>query len=115
MFALISYTIAMILEIKTRLASKAVVGFFTSGVIFDITSTACMILGSRHIPITLHGIIGYTALAVIITDTIFMWRHRKKAKDVKLPDALHYYSVCAYSWWIIAFIAGGLLVMLVKA
>jgi len=113
MFAFVSYTIAIIFEIRTRLASNAVIGFFTAGVLMDITSTTFMILGSRHIPITLHGIIGYTALAVMIIDTILMWRYRaKNGRHGRLSKALHNYSVCAYSWWVVAFIAGGMLVMM---
>jgi EamA domain-containing membrane protein RarD len=112
-FALMSYSAAIFFEVKTRLASRAVLGFFTAGVIFDITSTTFMILGSRHIPITPHGLLGYSALAVMLIDAVLLWRHRMtKGAGVKIPRGLHIYSITAYSWWVLAFIAGGLLVMI---
>jgi hypothetical protein len=111
-FALLSYSTAVFFEFKTRIASRVVLGFFTAGVIFDITSTTFMILGSRQIAITLHGLIGYSALAGMLIDAVFLWRHRiAKGNEIKISRSLHIYSMAAYSWWVIAFIAGGLLVM----
>jgi hypothetical protein len=74
-----------------------------------------MIIGSRKIPITPHGIIAYSALAAMIVDVVSMWNARlKKAGLQPLSKALHRYSISAYIWWIVVYIAGALMVMLAK-
>jgi hypothetical protein len=111
-FALAAYSTALFHEVKTHLASKAVLGFFTAGVLLDITSTTFMIIGSRHIAITPHGLLGYSALAAMLIETVLLWKHKNASGwDSKLSKQLHIYTVAAYSWWVIAFIAGALLVM----
>lgn len=111
--ALILYSIAIYYERKFQTAALKVLSFYSSGVVLDITSTTFMILGSRHIPITPHGLLGYSALIVMIIDVCLIWRHnRKNGVKIKLSKFLHIYSLIAYSWWILAFIAGGLLVMI---
>lgn len=112
-FALAAYSTAIFFEIRRRTASGAVLGFFTAGVIFDITSTTFMILGSRHIALTLHGLLGYSALAAMLIDVVLLWKHRiEKGDNLTISRPLHLYSMLAYTWWVIAFIAGAMLVMI---
>lgn len=111
-FALAAYTTAFFLGIRTHFASSSVLGFLTAGVFFDMTSTAFMIIGSRHIAITPHGFLGYSALAAMLIETALMWKYRiNSSRDALLPRWLQIYTIAAYSWWVIAFIAGALLVM----
>ena len=109
-FALALYTTAFFFELRLRNASNKVLFFFTAGLILDITSTTLMIIGSRRIPITIHGFLGYSALGAMIVDVFLLRRYRKKKGTVKLSKPLHYYSLIAYCWWALAYIAGGLLV-----
>jgi hypothetical protein len=67
--ALVFYSIAVITEQKKLRISKFVLLFLTLGVCCDISSTILMILGSRNIPITVHGFLGYSALSVMLVDT----------------------------------------------
>jgi hypothetical protein len=109
-FALVIYTIAIVFEIRLRKAAGKVVAFFTAGVTLDIVSTTFMIIGSRRIPITPHGFLGYSALAAMLTAAIFLWRQRlKNGGEEKLSGRLRVYSILAYCWWVIAYVAGGLL------
>lgn len=108
------YTTAFCFELRLQKASKSVLFFFTSGLILDITSTTLMIVGSRRIPITPHGFLGYSALSVMIADVILLYRHKHKSGSIKLSKNLHYYSFFAYCWWLIAYIAGGLLVAMTR-
>jgi uncharacterized repeat protein (TIGR03987 family) len=105
-FALIFYSAGAITEQRKSAVSKWVVLFLTTGVILDITSTALMIAGSTNIPITVHGVIGYTALLMMLVDAILIWRHWLMRGSIKVPRGLHMYTRIAYSWWVIAFIAG---------
>ncbi len=109
--ALISYTIFIIYEHKKKNAHNKVVLFITAGVVCDITATICMILGSENSPFTLHGIMGYTALLGMLIDAVSIWNHRKKfGREKSFPRWLNIYSKMAYSWWIIAYITGAIIV-----
>jgi hypothetical protein len=109
--ALIFYGIGIFIEQKKRLVTNYVLFALTIGILLDITATAFMIIGSSNSPFTLHGVIGYSALAVMLIDTSLIWRfHLTKGATEKVGKSLHIYSRYAFSWWVIAFITGGLLV-----
>jgi uncharacterized repeat protein (TIGR03987 family) len=111
--ALISYTLFIFSERKTKRAGNKVLLFLTIGVIFDITATICMVIGSSKSPFTLHGILGYSSLLGMVTDAFFTWRSRfENGKDSPLSVSLHKYTLISYCWWIFAYITGFLLVML---
>jgi len=110
--ALISYSIAVFSEGRKRHITKRILSFLTVGVILDITATICMIIGSTNSPFTLHGSLGYSALALMLIDTILIWRfYRNFGFNLEVPKILHRYTMIAYSWWVIAYITGSLLVM----
>jgi hypothetical protein len=70
-----------------------------------------MIIGSENSPFTLHGIMGYSSLAGMVTDTVLIWRVRlRRGGAAEIPRSLHLYSRIAYFWWILAYITGGLLI-----
>jgi len=110
--ALISYSIAIFNERRKKHITKKILTFLTIGVILDITATACMIIGSTKSPFTLHGSLGYSALTLMLIDTILIWRFYKNNTNLDVPKGLHIYTTISYSWWIIAYITGSLLVMM---
>jgi hypothetical protein len=110
--ALICYTVGIALEQRSRRASRAVVGWLTVGVLFDIAATAGMIVATDRGLITLHGMLGYSALTAMLVDTVRVWRHRLAEGDAPVPRALHFYSRYAYAWWVIAFVSGAALAMM---
>jgi uncharacterized repeat protein (TIGR03987 family) len=111
--ALICYIIFIYNERKTRKAGAKVVTFLTIGVIFDITATICMIAGSTQSPFTLHGILGYSSLTGMLTDSVLIWRHLiRNGADSLLSSSLHKYSLIAFAWWIAAYVTGSILVMM---
>ncbi len=112
-FALIFYSIGIITEQRNRRVMNPVLIALTIGIILDITATTFMIIGSPNSPFTLHGLLGYSALGAMLIDTIFVWRFRlANGNDIEVPKSLHLYSRYAYSWWVIAFVSGSLLVIL---
>ena len=112
-FALISYSIGIITEQRSSIITRRVITFLTLGVLLDICATIFMIIGSDKGGFTLHGFIGYSSLLGMLLDAIFMWnRIIKFGLDNKVPKSLHLYSRYAYIWWVLAFITGGLLVIL---
>lgn len=111
-FALISYSIAIITEQRKHLVSKFVLQFLTIGLVLDITATTFMIIGSSNGPFTLHGILGYSSLAAMMLDTFLVWRfYLGNERLTTVPKHLHLYSRYAYTWWVIAFITGLMLVI----
>lgn len=113
--ALISYSFAILKEQKHRALNLTVSTFLTLGVLLDITATILMILGSKNKGLTVHGIIGYTALAGMLIDTILIWKLKLKVGDLApVPKNLHLYTRFAYAWWMIAFFTGGLIASFLK-
>ncbi len=112
-FALITYGFGIISLQKNKLVSKLVLWFLTFGIILDISATICMIIGSKNTPFTIHGLLGYSAFLVMFIDLILIWNvYRKRGIGSLVSNTLHRYSAMAYSWWVIAYVAGVLLVIL---
>jgi hypothetical protein len=113
--ALVFYSIGFSKESKKKLVTSQVLLFYTIGVSLDITATILMIIGSSKGMITPHGLIGYSSLLGMLADTILLWRHNlKKGSAVEVKRALHLYSRIAFTWWVMAYITGGLLVAISK-
>jgi uncharacterized repeat protein (TIGR03987 family) len=113
--ALVFYTIGFVKERRKKMVTNGVLMFYTIGVVLDITATICMIIGSSKGMLTLHGIIGYSSLLGMLTDTFLLWRHNLRlGPAAEVSKSLHIYSRVAYIWWVIAYITGGLLVAVSK-
>jgi hypothetical protein len=109
--ALISYTIAIIIQSRKKMMSRQVLTFLTIGVVFDVVATICMILGTEEGPMTLHGFIGYSSLTGMIIDTIFSYRFVKQnGINASIPKRFTSWSQVAYFYWIIAYITGAIIV-----
>ena len=79
----------------------------------DISATTMMIIVSENSPFTIHGILGYSSLTLMIIDAVLLWRFRmKKGSSEKVSRPVHLYSRIAYIWWVAAYITGTLMVML---
>ena len=105
-FAFASYSTAIVTQLRRRAPTPLMRTFLTAGVILDATSTSFMIAGSRRIPLTFHGILGYTAFLVMLIDLVLVWRCWRRQGVAALPHSLHRYSIAAFTWWTLAFIAG---------
>ena len=108
--ALVAYSVFFFSEQRQRVLTTFILTALTLGILLDITSTSVMIAGSRNIPITIHGMLGYSALAGMLLDTILIWRHwRSDKKNEPVSNRLQMYTRFAYGWWVLAYVAGGLL------
>jgi hypothetical protein len=113
--ALIFYAIGFTKENRKKLINGRVLLFYTIGVTIDITATILMIIGSSKGMLTLHGIIGYSSLLGMLIDTILLWRYnRRQGSDTIVSRGLQIYTRIAFTWWVIAYITGGLLVAVSK-
>jgi hypothetical protein len=108
-FALLFYSISVITEQRRKSLTFFVLATRIIGVVLDITATAFMIVGSRKIPFTFHGLLGYSALAGMLVDTILVWRHARKQNLRPVSAGLKLYTRLAYLWWVLAYMAGGLI------
>jgi len=113
--ALTLYTIGTVKQQRSRRSTLAVRSWLTTGVVFDIVATALMIVASKSLSPTLHGVLGYSALALMLTDTILLWRHARRAGEAHVSRGLHVYSRVAYGYWVVAYFTGAALVMAEKA
>lgn len=113
--ALLSYAIGIIGEQRTHRVSSRVLAVLVVGVCLDVTATACMIAGSSRGPFTLHGLLGFSSLAAMLSETYFAWRHRKANGDGVVPAWLHLWSRIAFGWWLVAYVTGVILVLGARA
>lgn len=113
--ALIFYSIGFAKEQRKKLVTSRVLLFYTIGITLDITATILMIIGSSKGMLTVHGFIGYSSLLGMLADTFLLWRHNlRNGPDKEVNNRLHLYSRISYTWWVIAYITGGLLVAISK-
>ena len=108
--ALIVYGIGIVAEQRSHRVTAKALAFLRAGVVLDIVATTCMIIGSGA-GLSLHGYLGFSALAAMVSETALAWRHRSTRGDDEVPGWLHWYSRFAYGWWCIAYVAGAYLVM----
>ena len=111
--ALLFYSVGIFTEQKKKHVTNIVLGFITLGIIFDITATTFMIIGSSNEMFTVHDVLGYSSLTAMMFDAVLLWRYRLiKGIETQVSRGLHLYSRLAYIWWVFAFITGGALLML---
>ena len=111
--ALISYSIAILTEQRKKLVINRVLAFLTLGVVLDISATIMMIIVSENSPFTIHGILGYSSLTLMLIDAILLWRFRiRRGADEVVSRGVHLYSRIAYIWWVLAYITGTMMVMM---
>lgn len=110
--ALISYSVAIFSQRRNKQLNSRVMTFLSLGVCLDITATICMIIGSGKF-LTLHGVIGYSSLAGMLSDTIISYiRVMKNGLGTSISQRFNNVSLIAYVYWVMAYITGALLVML---
>jgi uncharacterized repeat protein (TIGR03987 family) len=111
--ALILYSIGVFAERKQKAITKRVLLFLSLGLLFDVTATACMIIGSTNSPFTFHGFIGYTGLLAMIIETSLAYRFNIKYGSTQtVSKGLHAYTLFAYILWVVVYVTGSLLVIL---
>ncbi len=105
--ALISYSIAIITEQRKKLVVNRVLIFLTLGVVLDISATTMMIIVSENSPFTLHGILGYSSLTLMLIDAVSALeipdqqgcRHCRFPSGSSLFQAsLYLVGDCLYHW-----------------
>lgn len=108
--ALILYTLFVILENRKKKTTRSVLIFISLAVIFDITATTCMMIGTTRTYFTFHGIMGYIGLLLMLADAVLLWKYKlNHGTEVLINKPLISFSKIAYAWWIIAFITGVLI------
>ena len=101
--ALVGYTVGIIAAHRRRRVSSLVLGGFALAVFFDLVATGCMIAGSHRPWFTLHGMVGYLALLVMVVAVARLWALRRQGPDPEIPAGLQVFLRVAYLGWLIAF------------
>jgi hypothetical protein len=110
--ALTFYSLFFFSKKRAKSLSIKICILLSLGALFDISGTILMIIGSRKIPITVHGILGYSALNGMLIETVLIWRYFLKQHYAELKKSLNRYTTIAYLWWVAAYIAGGIIAMI---
>ena len=111
-FALLSYGIGFISVLRFKLLTTWVIIFLTLGLILDIVAVCFMIAGSDNSPFSLHGIIGYIALLIMLVNVILIWKeYQLKGLDSQISLKIVRYTKFAYLWWLIIYFAGSMMIL----
>ena len=110
--ALLSYATAIVIQSRKKAITRYVLFFLTLGIILDLSATICMVIGSGKV-ISLHGMIGYSSLAGMLADTIISYLNvRRNGLNSVLSQKFIRWSQAAFSYWVVAYITGAILVMM---
>ncbi len=110
--ALLSYATAIVIQSRKKAITRHVLFFLTLGIILDLSATICMVIGSGKV-ISLHGMIGYSSLAGMLADTIISYLNvRRNGLNSVLSQKFIRWSQAAFSYWVVAYITGAILVMM---
>ncbi len=99
------YTLGVVALVRDRRITRRTAALLTVGLALDATATACMAALSNG-PTTLHGWVGFLALAIMAAMVVFAWHHRRDRGDGPVPTWLFRYTWIAYLLWLAAFIMG---------
>ena len=111
--ALICYGIGIITEQVKHRVTRFILVFLALGLMCDLISTVCMIIGTGRGLISKHSLLGFSCLLAMAVDSAFVLRHRLTSGGQPVPRMLHLYSRYAYVWWVAgAYVTGGLLAVL---
>lgn len=107
--ALIAYTVGIVAAHRQGRVTALVLRTFSVAAACDVVATACMIAGSQGAWFTLHGAVGYMALAVMILVVARLWRLRRQGPDALIPSSQITALRLAYGVWVIAYVFGVML------
>lgn len=105
-FALIFYSISIIVEQKTKKISMLVVFFATMGVLFDASSSLLMMMGSPESIVTTFSILGYLGVVIMAINVFMVWvrfRNKRLQPQPEAPWITYHYSRYAYIIWLVIF------------
>lgn len=110
--SLLSYGIGSITLQRFKLISSGVLIFLSLGICLDLIAIILMFIGSDNSAFSFHGLIGYSALLVMLIDVVWVWRAKmKKGRNTTASRKLLIYSKVAYGWWVIAYFTGSLIII----
>lgn len=104
--ALVAYTVGIIAAHRRRRTTALVLGGFAVAVALDVVATGCMVAGSSKSWFTPHGVVGYTALLVMVVAVSRLWALSRKGPDTEIPAKLYGFLRGAYVLWLIAYGVG---------
>lgn len=110
--SLLMYGIGSIFIQRFGLITKTSIVFLVFGLVFDITATIFMIIGSGNTPFSLHGFIGYSAFLMMLGYVIYVIRLYVKNKgEVIINKKIELFTKIAFGFWLIAYFTGSLIVI----
>ena len=104
--ALVAYTVGFAGIHRRRRISGTILAFLIAGLVLDTTATACMTMLAGGVSLTLHGVVGYLALYLMLALVLLSWRHRGRSGAEPVTKGLLDYTRIAYLLWVVAFVMG---------
>jgi hypothetical protein len=111
--ALVAYSFALIpVTRKLKIAAWTLI-VLVLGFIMDLAATGLMVWRASNKGVTMHGLLGYSALVVMLTTIVLLWRSKSRG-EILIPRGLQNYIKFAYGWWILTYLVGAMMAMFMR-
>jgi hypothetical protein len=111
--ALVCYSLAWVWLLIRKTYSLALLFILVAAILFDIASVVLMVIGTTSKAITFHGIMGYSALLVMISEGFHFFRFTLKVPHgTPVIERWRRLFTAAYLYWIAAYLTGAVIVFL---
>lgn len=103
----LAYGIGSVSLERFKIVGTIVLVFLSLGVFFDFIAIVLMLFGSKSNFFTLHAILGYSALFVMMVNAAWAWRvYLRDGIDAPIGIQLYRYTKFAYFWWVVSYLSG---------
>jgi hypothetical protein len=110
--ALIAYSFCFISLARRRVLTVFAFRSMLLGLSLDVTATGLMILGSSRGLWTVHGLMGYSALALMALESLFLSRLDRGGRGgTPISRRFGIFSNVVFLWWVVVYVAGVVLAM----
>jgi len=90
--ALVCYSMGTAAHQRELRATRFALRLLSAGLLLDVLATLCMVHGTESRGLTLHGALGYSALAGTAVETALAWRQRRARGDARVSNGLALWS-----------------------
>ncbi len=108
----LSYGIGSITLQRFKVLDWGVLVFISLGVLLDIVAVVFMVAGVGMFKISIHSILGFSATFTMLVNLFLILRlYVLKGMHSTIDRPLLIFSLIAYTWWVIAYLTGSLLIL----
>lgn len=112
-FSFLAYGIGSVTVERFRIVGSVVLIFMSVGIVFETAAFLMVYLGANELISGLRGLVGASAFLIMLANVVWVWLvYFKKGIDAPVSTALLHYTKTAYFVWVLAYLAGIVILIL---